>query len=95
MIKSYLTDLWTNLAMMDYPYQTSFLAPLPANPVVEACKPLTQDYDDDQELLQHIFAGASVYFNYTGKAECLNMMDEDDIGADMWSYQVPGYTGWQ
>jgi len=88
MIKSYLTDLWTNLAMMDYPYPTSFLAPLPANPVTEACKPLSQTYDDEEELLSHIFQAASVYFNFTGEAKCLNIAEEDDIGADMWGYQA-------
>ena len=66
--------------MMDYPYATSFLAPLPANPVIEACKSLSTPYDDEQELLQHIFSAASVYFNFTGKSECLNIADEDDIG---------------
>ena len=80
MIKAYLTDLWTNLAMMDYPYPTSFLAPLPANPVIEACKPLSTPFDDDQDLLIHIFEAASVYFNFTGKAECLNIAEEDSIG---------------
>ena len=29
-----------------------------------------------------------MYFNYTGSAKCLNIQDEDDIGADMWSYQA-------
>ena len=88
LVKSYLTDLWTNLAMMDYPYTTSFLAPLPANPVNEACKPLAESYEGEEQLLLHIFAAASVYFNYTGSAECLNIAEEDDIGADMWGYQA-------
>ena len=35
-----------------------------------------------------MFEAASVYFNYTGAAQCLNIQDEDDIGADMWAYQA-------
>merc|ERR1719481_2228787 len=87
-LKSYLTDLWTNLAMMDYPYPTTFLAPLPANPVVAVCEHLSKPYQNDTELLTNIFEAASVYFNFTGDAKCLNIRDEDDIGADMWSYQA-------
>ena len=49
-----------------------------------------QDFADDKELLTNIFEAASVYFNFTGDAKCLNIQDEDDIGADMWSYQVHG-----
>ena len=79
-LKSYLTDLWTNLAMMDYPYPTSFLAPLPANPVVAVCEHLSKPYTNDTELLQLVFKAVNVYFNYTGEAKCLNLMEEDGIG---------------
>jgi len=87
-LKAYLSDLWTNLAMMDYPYPTTFLAPLPANPVNAACKNLLGNYSTDEELLKHIYAAVAVYTNHTGKAKCLDLEDSDDIGADMWSYQA-------
>ena len=88
LIKAYLTDLWTNLAMMDYPYPTNFLAPLPANPVLAACLPLATNYTEDQQLLGLVYQAASVYFNTSGEAKCLDLGQEDDIGADMWGYQV-------
>jgi len=87
-LSAYLSDLWTNLAMMDYPYPTTFLAPLPANPVNVACLPLGKPFKADEDLLVGIFKAASVYFNSTGETKCLNLEDQDDIGADMWSYQA-------
>lgn len=87
-LKGYLSDLWTNLAMMDYPYPTQFLAPLPANPVNAACKQLLGNNQTDEELLTNIFSAVSIYFNYTETAKCFNLENEDDIGADMWYYQA-------
>jgi len=86
-LKDYLADLWTDLAMMDYPYPTTFLAPLPANPVTVACSSLAKPYTSDEELLSNVFGAVSVYFNYTGSSKCLDLGQEDDIGAGMWTYQ--------
>jgi len=87
-LKNYLNEMWTNIAMMDYPYPTSFLVPLPANPVNAVCSKLEGTYTSDKELITHIFNATSIYFNFTGDAKCLNLAEEDDIGADMWNYQA-------
>ena len=46
------------------------------------------NYSTDEELLVHIYSAVSVYSNYTGQSKCLNIVEQDDIGADMWSYQA-------
>ena len=66
-LKNYLNEMWTNIAMMDYPYPTSFLVPLPANPVNAVCSKLEGTYATDEELITHIFQATSIYFNFTGK----------------------------
>merc|ERR1712013_700147 len=53
----------------------------------EACVSLSKPHASDQELLGNVFAGLNVYFNYTGNSKCLDLGDEDDIGAGMWTYQ--------
>lgn len=92
-LKDYLNELWINVAMMNYPYPTNFLAPLPGNPVQAVCHAMMRVSPDDahkdpKALLHGLFRGASVYFNYTGSAKCLNVSQTDDIGADMWDYQT-------
>jgi lysosomal Pro-X carboxypeptidase len=32
-LKSWLSDVYTNLAMINYPYPSNFLVPVPANPI--------------------------------------------------------------
>jgi hypothetical protein len=43
-LKSWLSDVYTNLAMINYPYATNFLAPVPANPISVSWKIHTLPY---------------------------------------------------
>uniref|UniRef100_A0A2P2HZL6 Lysosomal Pro-X carboxypeptidase n=2 Tax=Hirondellea gigas TaxID=1518452 RepID=A0A2P2HZL6_9CRUS len=89
-LKDYLSDVWVNLAMADYPYMANFLAPLPAYPVMAVCQPMKLYRDAPQTILQEVFKGLSVYFNYTTTAKCLQYKDAmptslDDNGWDLQS----------
>lgn len=58
-LKNYLTDLWTDLAMMDYPTH-NIPGPLPATPVAAACKSLTKNTIRRGAALPLVFGAASV-----------------------------------
>lgn len=44
----YLSDVYGNMAMANYPYENSFLAPLPAYPVTQFCSYLNESLNDTQ-----------------------------------------------
>ena len=82
--------------MMDYPYPTEFLMPLPGNPVKAVCKAImgsdggNAPKGSPKATLRKVFAGLSVYFNHTGESKCLDFREANPptLGADMWDYQV-------
>lgn len=51
MYLDYLTDVYGNLAMVNYPYSSSFLAPLPAYPVREFCFRFSANYPNETQLI--------------------------------------------
>lgn len=118
-LKSWASEVYVALSMVNYPYKADFLAPLPANPVKvirlsikkpppiliiiityrladyvcmirlqELCKSMTNHSEDAETLLKSVFAGLSVYFNYTGTAECLDISSVYPVGMNGWDYQV-------
>ncbi|XP_078048841.1 lysosomal Pro-X carboxypeptidase [Augochlora pura] len=87
-LKEYLQDVYTNLAMVNYPYEANFLAPLPAYPVNAACKHLTNELLTETDLLLAIYQAINLYSNYTGGAKCLNLNNSNgNLGDIGWPYQ--------
>ncbi|XP_025204425.1 lysosomal Pro-X carboxypeptidase-like [Melanaphis sacchari] len=88
-LKQWVSELYVNLAMINYPYPANFLTPLPGNPVKEVCKPMKNHKEDDLTLLGSVFQGLNVYFNYTGTSQCLDILTSSapTLGEKGWGYQ--------
>nr|XP_025961859.1 lysosomal Pro-X carboxypeptidase isoform X2 [Dromaius novaehollandiae] len=89
-LKSWLSETWINLAMVDYPYKADFLQPLPAWPIQVVCKFLTDPSLPDKPLLQNVFQAVNVYYNYSGEASCFDMSQTatKNLGQMGWYYQA-------
>lgn len=64
------------MVMVDYPYPTSFLEPLPAWPVNYSCEQastaLETHSEDPFAVLYAMAAAGSVFYNYAGQIDCLD-----------------------
>lgn len=89
-LKDWISETWVNLAMVDYPYASDFLQPLPAWPIQVVCQYLKDPNVSDSLLLQNIFQALNVYYNYSGQAKCLNISETttSNLGSLGWSYQA-------
>ncbi|XP_034851456.1 lysosomal Pro-X carboxypeptidase isoform X3 [Mirounga leonina] len=89
-LKAWISETWINLAMVDYPYESDFLQPLPAWPIKVVCQYLKNPSVSDAQLLQNIFQALNVYYNYSGQASCLNISETttSSLGTQGWSYQA-------
>lgn len=89
-LTAYLTDVYGNLAMANYPYANEFLAPLPAYPVREFCARLADVGLNDTQLLRALQSAVSVYANHTGAVRCLDVTTAYDssMGDAQWQFQT-------
>ncbi|KAL6012825.1 hypothetical protein ACLOJK_003314 [Asimina triloba] len=85
-LSGWLESAYCYLAMVDYPYPSSFMMPLPAYPIKEVCKKIDGNLNET-DLLDRIFAGVSIYYNYTGDADCFDLSD-DPHGMIGWDWQA-------
>ncbi|KAJ8941434.1 hypothetical protein NQ318_016066 [Aromia moschata] len=89
-IIDWLTNVYTDLAMANYPYPVNFLAPLPAYPVREFCNRIQQnsyDYKNDTDILNSLGKALQVYTNYTKTTNCTNTV-ADNLGDSGWNFQA-------
>ncbi|XP_024890645.1 lysosomal Pro-X carboxypeptidase [Temnothorax curvispinosus] len=88
-LKDFLHEVYINLAMVNYPYEADFLAPLPGNPINVFCQHLTNASLTGKPLLSALYRAISVYTNYTGKTSCISMNAAPGLDADQgWDYQT-------
>jgi lysosomal Pro-X carboxypeptidase len=84
-LKNWLVDMYGNIAMVDYPYPTSFLAELPAYPARVFCANVTSSAlktsNDDTDIVQRIVKGTNVFFNYTGHTECFDTDSQGQLNS--------------
>lgn len=85
-VSDWLESAYSYLAMVDYPYPSEFLMPLPSYPIKEVCKEI-DNAPDGTSVLDRIFKGVSVYYNYSGIADCFEL-DDDPHGMNGWNWQA-------
>uniref|UniRef100_A0A803L7Y7 Lysosomal Pro-X carboxypeptidase n=1 Tax=Chenopodium quinoa TaxID=63459 RepID=A0A803L7Y7_CHEQI len=85
-LSDWLSSAYSYLAMVDYPYPSDFLMPLPGHPIREVCKRI-DSAADGTSVLDRIFYGVSIYYNFTGAVNCFKL-DDDPHGMSGWQWQA-------
>ncbi|KAF0910550.1 hypothetical protein E2562_002992 [Oryza meyeriana var. granulata] len=85
-LSDWLSSAYSYLAMVDYPMPSDFLMPLPGNPIKEVCRKI-DNQPDGTSILERIYAGVNIYYNYTGTVDCFDLND-DPHGMGGWDWQA-------
>ncbi|KAH8317821.1 hypothetical protein KR074_011168, partial [Drosophila pseudoananassae] len=84
----YVEEIYSNLAMVNYPYNSSFLAPLPAFPVRQVCFYLKDLHATDADMLHTMASALAVYTNFTGTTKCLDLSAASNADESGWKIQT-------
>ncbi|KAK6044993.1 serine carboxypeptidase S28, partial [Cooperia oncophora] len=60
-LASFIREVFESMAMVNYPYPTEFLAPLPGWPVKEACKFLKKVPSTDEEAARQLYEVSALF----------------------------------
>lgn len=85
-LRDWLESAYSYLAMVNYPYPSEFLMPLPGHPIKEVCRRIDKG-PAGTSILERIYEGVNVYYNYTGEAKCFEL-DDDPHGLSGWNFQA-------
>jgi pimeloyl-ACP methyl ester carboxylesterase len=75
----YVNGALSTMAMVDYPFPSTFVTPMPANPVSYACNNLTShlgNKSSDRLLVNGLNQVINVFVNYTNQLKCHNVSEE-------------------
>ncbi|XP_019056894.1 PREDICTED: lysosomal Pro-X carboxypeptidase [Tarenaya hassleriana] len=85
----WLQTAFVYTAMVNYPTEANFMAPLPAYPVDKMCKIIDGSAARGASDLERVFAAASLYYNYSGSEKCFDIGHEEDAhGLSGWGWQA-------
>lgn len=89
---NWIVDTFSELAMVDYPYPTNFLAPLPAWPLNKTCEMVGEPNLQGMDLLDAMFDAVSVFQNASGAVECFDVKrtDNSSVDSSLWDYMTCG-----
>lgn len=85
-LSDWLSSAYSYLAMVNYPYPSDFLMSLPGHPIREVCRRI-DSAADGTSVLDRIFNGVTVYYNYSGTVDCFKL-DDDPHGMSGWQWQA-------
>ena len=89
-IETWLNNAYSYSAMLNYPYETSFLKPLPPWPANVTCQQMSSvnTSSNDYNLFDAIRAGSEVYYNYKKTLTCNEVYGDTSSDSDMSGWNI-------
>jgi len=86
----WLQEVYTDLAMVNYPYPANFITSLPGHPVKSFCNALVNIPTKPEALLEELGKALTVYTNYTRTSKCVDITQPstNSIGDRGWDFQA-------
>ena len=81
-LEDWITNGLTYMAMVDYPYPTSYLTPMPGYPVNVSCQAFRglNTSSSDEQLINALYQAVKVFYDYQNTSTCNEIFDTSDDG---------------